>query len=202
MRPLRILIDIDGIVADTLPHWLQYIGFNTGVTAKLSDINEYDLTKCAPLNQLQPHQIFGVLQEPGFTTSIPIMTGAREALKVLMDDGHEVYLVTARSGAQHVTETFRWVSTELPFIDIRKQLIFLYNKHLIPADVIIDDQGATLTKYKKTHPNALALGIEYPYNVYLDSSSDIADRDIMLVEYADTAWVTLYQQILQASAST
>jgi hypothetical protein len=113
-----------------------------------------------------------------------------------MNDGHEVYLVTARSGATHVAETFQWIAAKLPFIDVRRQLVFLYDKHLLSADVIIDDKGATLTKYKQTHPNALVLGISYPYNTYLEYSSDIADRNTLLVEYGDAAWVTLYQQIL------
>lgn len=196
MKKLRLLIDIDGIVADTMPYWLNYIAAKTGVKARIEDITQYDLTKCPPLSQLEPHVIFDVLQEPGFTSNVPLMEGAFNVLKNLMNDGHEVYLVTARSGAVHIAETYQWVKTQLPFIDTRKQLVFIYDKHLLKADVIIDDQAATLTNYKAIHQNALTLSIEYPYNAHLQVMSDPISRDVMLVEYGDTAWATLYQQIM------
>jgi len=194
VKKLRILIDIDGIVADTLPHWLRRISTKYGVTAQMSDITQYDLTKCPPLNYIKPEHIFDVLQDPGFTVTVPMMEGAPNVLKNLMSDGHEVYLVTARSGATHIAETFEFLKMRLPFIDTRKQLIFLYDKHLLPADVIIDDQAATLVKYKTWHPNALALGIKYLYNEHLELRG--SETDVMLVEYGDTAWATLYQQIM------
>jgi 5'(3')-deoxyribonucleotidase len=194
MKKLRILIDIDGIVADTMPHWLQYLGDQTGVYAKMEDITMYDLSRCPPLTEIGPGVVFGVLQDVGFTMGIPMMEGAANVLKNLMDDGHEVYLVTARSGAQHIAETYEWVKATMPFIDTRRQLIFCYEKHLIACDVIIDDQAATLQKYKTTHPKALALGIRYLYNDHLDCCSNPVD--VTLVEYGDTAWATLYQQIM------
>jgi len=196
MKKLRILIDIDGILADTIPYWLDYIGKMTGVVAKMEDITQYDLTKCPPLSYLKPEVIFEVLQRPGFTSNVPVMEGAPNVVKNLMNDGHEVYLVTARSGGTHCAETFEWLHKHMPFIDTRKQLVFLYDKHLLHADVIIDDQAATLTNYKGLHQNALTLGIKYPYNAHLEILSDPISRDIMLVEYGDTAWTTLYQQIL------
>ena len=195
MKKLRILVDIDGITADTLPHWLKWIADKSGVQARMSDIDKYDFAQCPPLNSLHPSLVYGVLQDPGFTTAIPLMPGAELALMKLMNDGHEVYLVTARSGAQHISETFTWVKEQLPFIDARKQLIFCYDKHLLTADVLVDDQAYTLTNYKSIHPKASVMGIKYLYNSYLELMSDPISAGVNLVEYGPMAWDSLYQLI-------
>jgi 5'(3')-deoxyribonucleotidase len=200
MKKLRILVDIDGITADTLPHWLGWIANKTGVVAKVSDIDKYDFAQCSPLNQLPASTVYGALQDPGFTTAIPMMPGASENLKKLMDDGHEVYLVTARSGAQHIAETFIWVKEQLPFLDSRKQLIFCYNKDLLSADILIDDQAYTLTNYKAVHPRSSVMGIRYLYNSYLEVMSDPISASVELVEYGPAAWDSLYQLVKARAA--
>jgi len=193
MKPLRIIIDMDGITCDSLPHWLDRIHAQTGVRAKMEDITQWALEKCPPLDQVDPKHIFSRLQDPGFIFSIPPMEGAINVINNLMDDGHEVYLVTARHGPQSMPETLKWVELYLPRIG-EKNLVFCYHKHLIPADVIIDDKAETLVKYKLAHPNSLCLGIKYAYNEHLELRGSATD--VMLVEYGDTAWATLYQQIV------
>lgn len=164
MKKLRILVDLDGIVANTLPYWLKRIAHKTKVVAQIEDIRQWDLHKCPPLDTVDPKIIFGLLNEDGFMENIPIFFGAAEGLQQLIADGHEIYLVTARTGLTSMPETLRWVKKNLPFINVEKQLIFCYNKELIEADVIIDDKPDTLIRYMSTHSHALALGIRYPYN--------------------------------------
>lgn len=169
MKRLKILIDIDGIVADSLPYWLAFLQqkFKTSWRAKVEDIKLWDMSKCPPLDQFKSEDILGVLQDQYFTIGVPLMFGAAPALQELMAQGHEIYLVTARSGGQHVADTFEWVAKTLPFINIREQLIFCSNKTLIPADVLIDDRAETLVKYQAKYPQATTMAISYPYNIDL-----------------------------------
>lgn len=171
MKKLKILIDLDNITADTLPYWLEYLAHKAKmpVAAKVEDITKWNMAECHPLDTIDPKLVLGVLQDNYFTINVPLMPGARQAIQELMIAGHEVYLVTARSGHTHVTETFEWVAKMLPFINIREQLIFCSNKALIPADVLIDDKPDTLIKYKKTHPGAVTMTIRYPYNTHLEA---------------------------------
>jgi 5'(3')-deoxyribonucleotidase len=192
----RILVDIDGIVADTIPYWLEYLSQKTGVVATVADIKRYEFAQCPPLNQLPPETVYGVLQDPGFTLGVPLMEGADKVLKGWMQLGHEVYLVTARSGSQHIAETFQWVQNKLPFIDTRKQLIFCYDKHLLSADVIIDDRPITLATYKKVHPTAEIISIEYPYNTSLCSWD--SENPVKFVDYGPNAWMEL-DRVLHSS---
>jgi 5'(3')-deoxyribonucleotidase len=172
MKKLKILIDMDGIVCDTLPYWLQKIAEKTGKIAQVEDITEWDLLKCAPLVGCDPKVVFGMLQDPGFIYNIKPVWGAREAVKALQDAGHEIYLVTARCGPVSMPDTLEWVKKHLPFINAEKQVIFCYNKRLIPADVLIDDKMETLVDYSAHHPEALMMAIKYPYNAPLEKNFD------------------------------
>lgn len=164
---MKILIDLDGIVCDSLPRWLQHIADKTGVVAQMFDITDWELTKCPPLDKVDPKAIFKILETPGFTAGIQPFWGAVQAVEQLVEDGHEVMLVTARHGPVSMPETLEWVQRYLPFLDVRTTVVFCHNKELIPADVIIDDRPETLVRYREAHPRALVLGIEYPYNKHL-----------------------------------
>lgn len=166
---MRILIDIDGILCNTLPAWLDEIQRQTRGVIKptIEDLKVYEMEKCPPLDQVDPKIIFGILQNNYWTLNLPPMPYAGKSLRKLMDAGHEVYLVTARSGSEHVVETFEWLKKHFPFVDIRRQLIFCHEKHLIEADVLIDDRPQTLVDYARYHPKATLMAIKYPYNAHL-----------------------------------
>lgn len=163
MRKLRILVDIDGTLCDTLGPWLDRIHEKTGVRAFKQDIVKWNIHECTPLDNLTPYTIFDILHEPGFYRKLPPLPYSQKALKALKDDGHEIYLVTARQSDTGLSETLGWATEHFSFIDI-KQVIFCYDKHLIKGDILIDDKAETLVQYKNHHPDSKVMGISYPYN--------------------------------------
>ena len=167
---MKILIDMDGIVCNTLPVWLKRIAEKSKfqIVAQVEDIKVWDMLKCPPLDKADPKLVFDILQERDFIRDLPPIFGAVEGVKSLIDAGHEVYLVTARHGPVSMPDTLDWVRKHMPFINAEKQTIFCYEKHLIPADILIDDKAETLVKYDETHPEAALLSIRYPYNEHLD----------------------------------
>jgi len=178
------MCDVDGIVADTLPYWLQKIGDDTGIRAEVSDINQWDLAKCAPLaGSVTPDKVFGYLNAPGFNLGVPVMSGAVEGVKKLMDAGHDVYFVTARFGTNGLPETLWWVAANFPFVDVRRQVVFLKDKYRFNADVIIDDCAENLEDYWGAHAFAHCVGITYPYNARLEDKVQYR-----MIPYGDKAW--------------
>lgn len=164
MKKLNIIVDLDGITTNTCPAWLDQIYANTGVRAHPSDITAWDMTECVALASLKPEQIFGVLDEPGFTTSLAPMVGALDNLKKIHDMGHSIYFVTARHGKNSMPETMQWFDIWLPWVNRSKQVVFLHDKWHFKADVLIDDKAETLAKYGEANPTAHLITIAYPYN--------------------------------------
>jgi 5'(3')-deoxyribonucleotidase len=160
---MRILVDFDGIITDTLPAWLQRIYETTGVRAKPSDILKWNLIENAPLDQLAPWQLLSILNEKDFMLNLPQMADAELFLEKLHKAGHDISIVTARSGDICMSETIAWVRAMLPWLDIKK-VWFCHDKHRITGDVIIDDRAETLVAYHKEFPKAKLITIDYLYN--------------------------------------
>lgn len=67
---MKILIDMDGIVCNTLPFWLKKIAEKTydrtdpskQIVAQVEDIKLWDMMKCPPLDKADPKLVFGILQ--------------------------------------------------------------------------------------------------------------------------------------------
>ena len=186
---LRILVDLDSTVCNTLPYWLNKIYERTGVLATIDDIDKWDIRNCPPLDQIHPNVAFTMTEEPGFERDIPIMPGARSALYSFWEQCYEICLVTARANPNSMTETADWVEQHLPFLG-KKSLTFCRTKHIIQADVIIDDNPETLVTYKHHHPGSLRTGIRYPYNSFL--TKNVAH----LFDYGSQAWPQISATIL------
>lgn len=161
---MRILVDMDGIVTDTLPTWLRWIHSATGVKAEVSDITKWNLNENPPLDALPLDQILEPLDESGFTLNLPEMPNACLFLKKLHDDGHDISIVTARQGKNCMPETIEWIERMMPWFDVKRKLCFVYEKARFDADVIIDDKAEYLAEYKQAHPEAHLITIDYPFN--------------------------------------
>lgn len=158
---MKICLDIDGVITNTLRVWLEIIEQKYGVKAEKHQITQWELHKCEPLTQLSPQQIYGVLDQPGFYYNLPFLHYACPKVLERLNSKHEIYLVTARTNAER--ETRLWMADKLPFLK-QEQLVFCANKSLIQADLIIDDRAENIEKYMETHPNSDWLIVEYAYN--------------------------------------
>lgn len=161
---MRILVDLDGIVTDTLPAWLKRLHELTGTYVKPSEITKWNLNENAPLVNVDPKVLFGILNEVGFNRNLPQMADACHYLHQLHKAGHEITLVTARYGTNCMPETLEWVKAMMPWLKADKRLWFVSDKERISADVLIDDKAETLIAYHKENPNAHLITIDYPYN--------------------------------------
>ena len=191
MKKLRILIDVDGIVANTLPYWLKQIAIESKYkhVAQVEDIKEWDLSKAEPLKGFDIKRLFGMLNDTDFMLEVPVVFGAKEGIAQLLADGHDVCFVTARTGETSMGETLRWFRRHFPQVNTEKQLAFMYDKQHMLGDVLIDDKAATLEAYKAKHPKALTIGIRYPYNQHLGPEYKLFGETIL---DATLTWGSIY----------
>jgi 5'(3')-deoxyribonucleotidase len=82
--------------------------------------------------------IMKFLTTPGFFRTVPVMEGAIEAVKDLMND-YEVYIVSAAMEFPlSLYEKHQWLAEHFPFISWRN-IIFCGDKSVIDTDFLIDD---------------------------------------------------------------
>ena len=101
---MRIGVDIDGVVSDSYPVWLQELNRHYGKNIAVVDNYDMHLVFNVPsedMNNFFVRNVERLLMMPQ-----PVV-GAKEGLETLLREGHEVIYVTARTPEQKDV-TVRW----------------------------------------------------------------------------------------------
>lgn len=151
---MRILVDMDDTIERLLEELVRRTNRKYHQQVSVENVTDWDM---APAFQgVTKRQILDRMYEPGFWKSVRPVPGAAEALKHFMDEGHEVYIVTATE-MEHVTDKMRDLLFRcFPFLSW-DQVIITSHKQMIQGDVLIDDgihnlEGGTYQKILFTAP--------------------------------------------------
>lgn len=140
---MRILIDMDGTLSKMEEMWLLKYNDLYDDDLTVEDITCWDVYEFA--NKCSNKQLYDIIHEPGFFLLPEPLEGSVEVLEELCEN-HEVYIVTAghpRTGPDRMT----WIELHYPFFD-STHVIFCFYKHLIKADILIDDGLHNLEKFE------------------------------------------------------
>lgn len=159
---MRILSDVDGVVADFVGLMLTTLQQVGGPHLTEEDVVTYDL-KQLPVPALHVAALHDVLREPGWCGSIAPYPDARAALTRYAQQ-HELVFVTAPFKSRTWEwERRRWLeavfarSSEIP-------VIMTDHKHIVSGDVFIEDNHHHLNRWMAEHPNGLGILIDRPVN--------------------------------------
>jgi 5'(3')-deoxyribonucleotidase len=135
----RILVDMDGVLADVYSRFFDLHEQETGIRLSSSDVTGRLESEAFP-NQV------GWVSAPGFFRNLPAMPGSIEGLKKLNSVFDIVVISLATEFPQSLTDKQLWMQDHFPFISW-KQLVFCGNKNLLHADIMIDDHPKNLDHF-------------------------------------------------------
>lgn len=164
MNSLKILIDMDDTIEHLLISWVDYINKRYGTTVKYEDVTEWDLRVAFP--ELTDKQLHGLLEEEEFWKTVKPMDRASETVQWMLDQGHEVYIVTASAYRTIQPKMEHVLFKYFPFLTW-DNVIITTHKQMIRGDVLIDDAPHNLIggKYVKVLMNA-------PHNQSFDAEAN------------------------------
>ena len=137
-----IAIDMDGVIADTISHFINWYERDYGVKVDKSAFEGKPESEGLPDGVVRKF-----VYTPGFFRSIPVMEGAREVVMELMKD-FDVFIVSAATEfPQSLLEKYEWLQENFPFISW-KNIVFCGDKSIIGADYMIDDHVKNLDCFK------------------------------------------------------
>lgn len=129
-----IAIDMDGVIADTEPHLIEWYKNETGISLTPQLINELG-EDAAFADKIALHK---VLHTQSFFRTVPVMDKAVENVTLLMED-YEIFIVSAAMEFPlSLYEKREWLQEYFPFISW-KNIIFCGDKSIIDTDYMIDD---------------------------------------------------------------
>ena len=161
---MRILVDMDDTIEMLIEELVKRTNRKYHQNVAAEDVKDWSIAPA--FDGLTKQQILDTADEPDFWRSVKPVPGAAEALKHFMDEGHEVYIVTATE-MRHVKDKMQDLLFRcFPFLSW-KQVIITGNKQLIRGDVLIDDGIHNLEggDYKKILFSA-------PYNRHYDAEAN------------------------------
>ena len=108
---MRIGVDIDGVVCDSYPAWLQELNLHYG--KNITVVTDYEMHLVFDVPRDDMNNFFVVNVERLLMMPKPV-SGAKEGIEALLREGHEVIYVTART-PEEKDITVRWLTMhEIP----------------------------------------------------------------------------------------
>lgn len=159
MKRLDVVCDMDCIVVDLMNPWLALWNMRGGRQVGMEEITIWNTAA------LFGKAFSDVIDEPGFFRHLPALPGALAGLLSMLNDGHNVTLVSACS-ERAASDKIAWIKEYAPFMKDRAFLsVGKTLKAQVEGDVLIDDGPHNLVAYQEKRPDALTICVEYPYNV-------------------------------------
>jgi 5'(3')-deoxyribonucleotidase len=164
VRPIRILCDVDGVLADFVGLVLDYVQKNTGMAYLPSAVDQWDCFACLGLSEHWPY-FRTQCDELGLCRSMRELPGAREFYTELGRIASEVHVCTSPMTPAWLTQRAEWlIEFGIPLRDH----IHAHDKHeLHPAwDVLIDDRAENCVAFVEA--GGIAWCIATPYNAHVE----------------------------------
>ncbi len=136
MKKLTILVDMDDTIENLLSVWVAYLNERYGLRVKTDDVRDWDLSLAYP--SLTSKQVYSPLYDDEMWRRIEPLPYAAELLEKLIDEGHEVYIVTSSNYQTLKTKMDEVLFKYFPFLDWN-HVIVTNNKQMIRGDVLVDD---------------------------------------------------------------
>lgn len=107
---LHIGIDLDDVMADSLPEYLSAFNRRFGLQVPVSEAGWEVFRRHPDIPAEEIRAFFEALYDADFLGSRPLLPGAREGVEQLHRAGHRLFIITGRLRADRdVTE--RWIAT-------------------------------------------------------------------------------------------
>jgi 5'-nucleotidase len=135
----RILVDMDGVLADVYSRFFELYKKETGLTKTMDEVIGLKEGEAFP-------QALRWVETAGFFRNLPVIPDSQRVLK-LLNASYEIIVVSmATEYPASLTDKQLWLIDNFPFISW-KQVVFCGDKSLIRADLMIDDHFKNLDNF-------------------------------------------------------
>lgn len=165
---MRILVDMDGVLADFEGGFLEIWQREHPDKAHLprQERKSFFLVRQYPKEFRSI--IWDIILAPGFFASFPPIPGGLEAVQEILALGHEVFICSSPmlGNPTCASDKFNWIEARLGR-DWSARLILATDKSLVDGDVLIDDRPGMAERGIQT-PTWTHILFDQPYNRHLE----------------------------------
>jgi len=146
-RRLRVAVDMDEVIADSLTRHLSLYNRATGQNVTPELIRENGLEAAIPAKH---REIFERLpHEDGFFDDLGVIVHSQRALQLLSSEFNVFITSAAMEVPRSFDAKFRWLQEHFPFVPT-SNIVFCGDKEIIDADYLIDDRSRHFARFRGT----------------------------------------------------
>ncbi|MBB4044958.1 5' nucleotidase, NT5C type [Bacteroides reticulotermitis] len=135
----RILVDMDGVLADVYSQFLKLEAQETGILRTKEETNGFIESEAFPFYEKHVHSSV-------FFRTAPLMDRSVEGLDYLNRKYEVIILSSATEFPQSLMEKELWLNEHYSFISW-EQMIFCGRKDVVQGDIMIDDHPKNLNLF-------------------------------------------------------
>jgi len=137
----RIAVDMDEVIAQVLPKFLDIYEAETGRRLSKADYHGKKIYQVEGAVNVRDS-----LFKPGFFADLSVMPHSQEVLREL-SEAYDIFIVTAAQEFRNsLADKHDWLQEHFPFIHW-KNYVFCGDKSIIRADYMIDDHTYNLASF-------------------------------------------------------
>lgn len=146
-RRLRVAIDMDEVIVNTLPRHLELYNSATGENLSPELIAQVGLEAAVPAKY---RDIFdNIPHQDGFFEDLDIIEHSQRALR-LLDSQFDLFITSAAMEVPSSFDAkFKWLQKHFPFIP-PSRIVFCGDKEIVNADYLIDDRSRHFARFRGT----------------------------------------------------
>jgi len=154
----RLIVDMDGVLADVYEQLLNYEKSETGIRQSLENL--YGKPEHIAFKNMSKYVL-----SKGFFRNAPVIDGSIQALYRL-NEHYELFIVSAATEfPQSMEEKYDWLGEHFPFISWQ-QMVFCGLKSVVRGDIMIDDHYKNLDNFQ-----GRTILFTQPHNYGLDNKT-------------------------------
>lgn len=128
---------MDETIEGLVPAWVDWLNEKHGLNVAYNDVTDWDMTKFFP--EISKAEVYKpLLSGEEFWENVKVYPDAVYNIRMLKEDGHKVYIVTASDYRTIQVKMETVLFKNFPFLRW-EDVIVTSNKQIIECDVMVDD---------------------------------------------------------------
>lgn len=175
-RPV-VAIDVDGVLADQVPHVLRRAEKELRVKMKKEDVTAWDTPVGGiPFDEL----IVKYLLDPNFVMTMPVMGGAVSAMEVVRKWAK---IIVASSRPKETEDnSIQWLAQNFGLSRNQFKNTTSTGKSFLDADLLIDDNIGNVRSFVENGNHNLAILFSQPWNKQRDQLKELIEKKTIIVK--------------------
>jgi 5'(3')-deoxyribonucleotidase len=138
-----IAFDMDGVIVDFVKPWLEWYNKEYNDSLTEADLRMYEFGSQTKAGK----KIYDFLRVPNNYDKVLEIPHMLALMQTYQNLGHRIIVATKASHNGNMVENkTKWFERNAPFLN-KHDIVFVQNKELIRADVLIDDDPRNLEKF-------------------------------------------------------